>query len=172
MIIDTHCHLDDPAFADLRETLRTALTHDVWGVIAVGCDAETNAHALAAAGAAPKSVWACLGFHPDWTQLTDADLDLVAAQLAVHHSRIVGLGEVGLPWYSLEGRADAAALLARGRARLDVVAELLEHATRRGVVRDDRRVDPLEAEAGEAEGVDHRRDPRAQALALRGGRGD
>ena len=39
MIIDTHCHLDDPAFADLRETLRTALTHDVWGVIAVGCDA-------------------------------------------------------------------------------------------------------------------------------------
>src|SRR5437773_2253033 len=95
MIIDTHCHLDDPAFADLRETLRTALTHDVWGVIAVGCDAETNAHALAAAGAAPKSVWACLGFHPDWTQLTDEDLDLVAAQLAVHHSRIVGLGEVG-----------------------------------------------------------------------------
>ena len=124
MIIDTHCHLDDPAFADLRETLRTALTHDVWGVIAVGCDAETNAHALAAAGAAPKSVWACLGFHPDWTQLTDADLDLVAAQLAVHHSRIVGLGEVGLPWYSLEGRADAAALLARGRARLDRLLRL------------------------------------------------
>ena len=124
MIIDTHCHLDDPAFADLRETLRTALTHDVWGVIAVGCDAETNAHALAAAGAAPKSVWACLGFHPDWTQLTDEDLDLVAAQLAVHHSRIVGLGEVGLPWYSLEGRADAATLMARGRARLDRLLRL------------------------------------------------
>src|SRR5207244_11699105 len=124
MRIDGHGHLEGPAFADVRETLRTALAHDVWGVIAVGCDAETNAHALAAAGAAPKSVWACLGFHPDWTQLTDADLDLVAAQLAVHHSRIVGLGEVGIPWYSLDGRADAAALLASCRVRLDTMVQL------------------------------------------------
>ena len=49
MIIDSHCHLHDPAFRDLRETLSTALTHDVWGVVAVGCDPETNARALAAA---------------------------------------------------------------------------------------------------------------------------
>src|SRR5437667_10500903 len=124
MIIDSHCHLHDPAFRDLREMLVQALAHDVWGVVAVGCDAETNARTLAAAAAAPKSVWACLGFHPDWTQLTDEDLDLVAAQIAVHHSRIVGLGEVGLPWYSLEGRADAAALMARGRARLDRLLRL------------------------------------------------
>jgi len=122
MIIDSHCHFSE--FGDLRETLRTALAHGVWGVVAVGCDAETNARTLAAAAAAPKSVWACLGFHPDWTQLTDEDLDLVAAQIAVHHSRIVGLGEVGLPWYSLEGRADAAALMARGRARLDRLLRL------------------------------------------------
>ena len=31
MIIDTHCHLHDPAFADIRETLSRALAHDVWG---------------------------------------------------------------------------------------------------------------------------------------------
>src|SRR5437899_3568441 len=122
MIIDSHCHFSE--FGDLRETVRTALAHGVWGVVAVGCDAETNARTLAAAAAAPKAVWACLGFHPDWTQLTDEDLDLVAAQIAVHHSRIVGLGEVGLPWYSLEGRADAAALMARGRARLDRLLRL------------------------------------------------
>src|SRR5919198_2039023 len=119
MIIDTHCHLHDPAFANLRETLETALTHDVWGVIAVGADAETNAQTLAAAGAAPKSVWACLGFHPDWTHLTDPDLDVVEEQLRAHHSRLVGLGEVGLPWYSLADAPDAAALMTRGRARLD-----------------------------------------------------
>jgi TatD DNase family protein len=122
MIVDSHCHFSE--FGNLRETLGTALAHGVWGVVAVGCDAETNARTLAAAAAAPKSVWACLGFHPDWTQLTDEDLDLVAAQVAVHHSRIVGLGEVGLPWYSLEGRADAAALMARGRARLDRLLRL------------------------------------------------
>ena len=40
-------------------------------------------------------------------------------QLAEHHSRVVGVGEVGLPWYSLEGKADAAERASRGRARLD-----------------------------------------------------
>src|SRR2546430_1399518 len=48
MIIDSHCHLHDLAFTDLRETLRTALAHDVWGVVAVGCDASTNARTRAA----------------------------------------------------------------------------------------------------------------------------
>jgi TatD DNase family protein len=118
MIIDSHCHLHDAAFTDLRETLSTALAHDVWGVVAVGCDPETNDRTLAAATAAPKAVWACLGFHPDWPELGDGDLDVVEQQLAAHHHRIVALGEVGLPWYSLEGAADPVALLGRGRDRL------------------------------------------------------
>ena len=87
MVIDSHCHLHDRAFADLRETLRLSLTHDVWGAVAVGCDAETNAQTLAAAAAAPKSIWACLGFHPDWTRLTDEDLDRVEAQVAAQGLR-------------------------------------------------------------------------------------
>ena len=118
MIIDTHCHLHTPAFGDLRETLSTALAHDVWGVVGVGCDEQTNERTLAAAAAAPKSVWACLGFHPDWLHLTDADLDRVEQQLAGSHHRIVGLGEVGLPWYSLPDAADPAAVVIRGRQRL------------------------------------------------------
>ena len=119
MLIDSHCHLHDAAFADLRDTLKIALAHDVYGVVAVGCDATTNLRTLEAAAAAPKSVWACLGFHPDWPSLTEADLDAVEAQIAQHHPRLVAVGEVGLPWYSLEGRADAADLLTRGRAHLD-----------------------------------------------------
>lgn len=118
MVIDSHCHLHDPAFAALHETLRVSLAHDVWGVVAVGCDPETNAKTLAAAAALPKAVWACLGFHPDWAQLTDEDLERVEGQIDRHHARIVGVGEIGLPWYSLEGAADAADLMARGRARL------------------------------------------------------
>ena len=118
MIIDSHCHLHDPAFRDVREMLSTALAHDVWGVVAVGCDPATNLRTLAAAASAPKSVWACLGFHPDWTQLGAEDLERVEQQLAEHHHRIVGLGEVGLPWYSLAGADDAAALMTRGRERL------------------------------------------------------
>jgi TatD DNase family protein len=118
MIIDSHCHLHDPAFRDLREMLSTALAHDVWGVVAVGCDGETNERTLAAAATAPKSIWPCLGFHPDWPRLTDEDLERVEGQLARHHHRIVGLGEVGLPWYSLAAAPDAGALVTRGRERL------------------------------------------------------
>jgi TatD DNase family protein len=118
MLIDTHCHLHDPVFADVREALDVALAHDVWGVIAVGCDPASNAQTLAAAAVVPRAVWACLGFHPDWAHLTDADLDRVEQQVAVHHARIVALGEIGLPWYSLEGAADPPALMVRGRERL------------------------------------------------------
>ncbi|HEV8615990.1 MAG TPA: TatD family hydrolase [Methylomirabilota bacterium] len=118
MIIDSHCHVHDAAFADVRDTLKTALAHDVWGVVAVGCDAATNARTLALARTAPKAVWPCLGFHPDWS-LGNGDLEAVERQITEHHSRIVGLGEVGLPWYSLDGDSDAAGRMTQGRARLD-----------------------------------------------------
>ncbi len=124
MVIDSHCHLHDPAFAALPETLRVALAHDVWGVVAVGCDPATNAKSLAAAAVMPKAVWACLGFHPDWPQLTDEDLERVEGQINRHHPRIVGIGEIGLPWYSLEGVADPATLMTRGRARLGRLLDL------------------------------------------------
>jgi TatD DNase family protein len=119
MLIDSHCHLHDPAFGDVRDTLRTALAFDVYGVVAVGCDPATNIQTIVATTAAPRGVWGCLGFHPDWTHLTDEDLDVVEEQLRAHHPRIVGLGEVGLPWYSLADAPDAAGLMARGRERLE-----------------------------------------------------
>jgi TatD DNase family protein len=119
MVIDSHCHLHDPAFADVRETLRMALVHDVYGVVGVGCYPETNIRTLVATTAAPRGVWACLGFHPDRLELTDTDLEFVESQVQTHHTRIVALGEVGLPWYSLDGVADAAAVMAQGRARLE-----------------------------------------------------
>jgi TatD DNase family protein len=118
MLVDTHCHLHDPAFRDLQATLARALEHDVWGVVAVGCDPATNERTLEAATGHAKSVWPALGFHPEWDALTDADLERVEAQVSANHSRIVALGEVGLPWYNLERAADAATLMTRGRQRL------------------------------------------------------
>ena len=44
--------------------------------------------------------------------------------MAQHQSRLVALGEVGLPWYCLEGRADAAWLSARGRWRFGRLLDL------------------------------------------------
>jgi TatD DNase family protein len=119
MIVDSHCHLHDPAFADIRETLSRALAHDVWGVIGAGCDAATNETTLAAAAAFPKAIWACAGFHPEWTQLGGFDLEQVESQVRACHARLVALGEVGLPWYSLDKAPDPATRMAEGRARLE-----------------------------------------------------
>jgi TatD DNase family protein len=119
MIIDSHCHLHDAVYADARQTMRVALTYDVWGVVGVGCDPASNEKTLAAAAALPKAIWTCLGFHPDWKHLTDEDLDRVEGQVGEHRARIVGLGEIGLPWYSLETDPDALARRNRGKAHLD-----------------------------------------------------
>jgi len=127
MIVDTHCHLHAPAFADVRGTLSRALAHDVWGVVAVGCDAATNEATLAAAASTPKAIWASVGFHPEWPRLGGADLERVEGQVHEHHSRIVALGEVGLPWYSLEGAADTVSRMAEGRGRLERLLGLAVH---------------------------------------------
>ena len=114
MIVDSHCHLHDPAFTDLPSALGRALQCDVWGVVAVGCDPASNRKTLQSAQAFPKAVWPAIGFHPDWPQLGEVELTEVEAQLAAHHPRIVALGEVGLPWYSLDGAADGAERMRRG----------------------------------------------------------
>jgi TatD DNase family protein len=117
MIIDTHCHLHDAAFADLRGTLARASEHDVGGVVAVGCDPESNARVLDAVPGHRRLVWPALGFHPERPWLTDDDLAAVEAQVTAHHSGLVALGEVGLPWYCLEKASDAVAVMTEGRER-------------------------------------------------------
>jgi len=124
MVIDSHCHLHDPEFTDVADTLRVALTYDVWGIIAMGCDAATNTRTLEIAAQARKTVWGCLGFHPDWDHLTERDLEAVERQIAEHHPHVVALGEVGLPWYSLEDRPDAAERMTIARGRLDRLLRL------------------------------------------------
>ena len=127
MIIDSHCHLQDPVFDDVRSAVNRAVEHDVWGIVAVGCDPASNIRTLDAAAPSGKIVWPAFGFHPEWTRLTDEDLTLVEGQVAQYHSRLVALGEVGLPWYSLDGAPDPEALMMRGRHRF---ARLLELAAR------------------------------------------
>jgi TatD DNase family protein len=110
----------------LPAALARALAAGVTRVVAVGGDPATNAAVLALARSQP-AVRPALGLHPERLDLTDAALEAVEAQVEAHRAELIALGEVGLPWYGLEGRADAAALAARGRARL---ARLLALAAR------------------------------------------
>src|SRR3990170_2830649 len=94
MMIDSHCHLHEPVFRDLRGTLTRAIDHDVWGIIAVGCDPATNAKTLEVAGHHGKAIWPCLGCHPEWTSVTDTQMEEVEHQIGEHHSRLVAPAEV------------------------------------------------------------------------------
>lgn len=123
MIIDSHCHLHDPAFADVRGTVIRATEHNVWGAVAVGCDLATNERTLQAAAENSKAVWPALGFHPEW-KLTREDLDVVERQIHANHARLVAVGEVGLPWYGLGATSDPDAVRREGRERLGRLADL------------------------------------------------
>ena len=119
MIIDSHCHLYEPAYTDVRDLMSRAVLHNVWAVVGVGCDPETNTKTLELASRHSKVVWPCLGFHPEWGHLGDEALEEVEQQLCDHHAYIVALGEVGLPWYRLEGVNDPAEAKVQGRKRLE-----------------------------------------------------
>jgi TatD DNase family protein len=107
--------------------LARAAEAGVTRVVVVGGDPASNEAVVALAASRP-AVRPALGFHPERLDLGDAELDAVEAQVVAHRpAGLVALGEVGLPWYSLEGRPDAATLAARGRERL---ARLLALAAR------------------------------------------
>ncbi len=124
MIIDSHCHLQDPVFGDARNVVTRAIEHDVWGMVAVGCDPVSNIRTLEASAANGKMVWPAFGFHPEWGHLTDDDLGLVESQVAEHHARLVALGEIGLPWYGVDGAPDRASVTRRGRERFSRLLDL------------------------------------------------
>jgi len=123
MIVDSHCHLHDPAFADVRGTVIRATEHNVWGAVAVGCDHATNERTLQAAAQNGKAVWPALGFHPEW-KLTREDLEAVEQQIHARHARLVAVGEVGLPWYGLGAADDADAVRREACERLERLVDL------------------------------------------------
>ncbi|MGH7386328.1 MAG: TatD family hydrolase, partial [Candidatus Rokuibacteriota bacterium] len=106
-----------------RGTVIRATEHNVWGVVAVGCDQATNERTLQAAVENPKAVWPALGFHPEW-KLTGQDLEAVESQIRANHARLIAIGEVGLPWYGLGAVADADQVRREARERLERMTAL------------------------------------------------
>jgi TatD DNase family protein len=86
-------------------------------VVAVGGDVASN-HAVVALARAHASVLPALGCHPERLDLDPGELDALEGLLREHRRRVVAVGEVGLPWYALAGRADASSCAAAGRERL------------------------------------------------------
>jgi TatD DNase family protein len=97
-IIDSHCHLDVPAFdADRRAVLQHARDSGVRGIVVPGVTAA-GWDGLWTLCAGEADLYPALGLHPVYLDThTPVDLDRLRAWLADH--RPVAVGEIGLDFY-------------------------------------------------------------------------
>lgn len=98
MIIDSHAHLDFPAFSPDRErVLARAREQGVGAIINVGINVASSRTSLKLAKAYPD-VFVAVGFHPNEAdKMQDGDVGSLA-KLA-EDARVVAIGETGLDFY-------------------------------------------------------------------------
>lgn len=102
-VIDSHAHLNDPAFdTDRDELISTRLPQaGITASVEIGCSPDEWAPALALADKYPGFIAAVLGVHPEYAPLYSAEQ---ARQLAqqLQHPRALAVGETGLDYTCLE----------------------------------------------------------------------
>ena len=89
-LIDSHCHLDFPDFADEREAV-------IAGMLTI-CTKLANFPAILALAQSHPGIWCSVGVHPHEAEEADgiAPQRLVAETA---HPKVVGIGEAGLDYY-------------------------------------------------------------------------
>ena len=97
-LVDTHCHLDLPAFdADRAAVLARSRASGVSRIVVPGVQ-SAGWDQLQGFCAADDNLYPALGLHPVYLeQHVDADLKALESQLAEH--RPVAVGEIGLDYY-------------------------------------------------------------------------
>jgi TatD DNase family protein len=150
VLVDTHCHLADPAFeADREAVLARARLAGVGHLVAVG---ENRARSEQAAGLARRlsGVSATAGLHPHEASAWDADLASWLTQ-ALADPVVVAAGEMGLDYHydwsprdrqreafeaqmALAGEAGRPAVIHAREADDDVAAVLRNHPGTRAIL--------------------------------------
>jgi TatD DNase family protein len=100
-MIDTHCHIDDPQYAEELDAFLQAQRADgVEAILVPGVEAATTQDVLSVCAKYPGYLYPALGLHPenvkeDWRE------QLVAIQAAIAASphRLVAIGEIGLDYH-------------------------------------------------------------------------
>src|SRR5689334_437328 len=98
MLVDTHAHLMDDAFAaDLDAVLERAAAAGVATIVCVGYDLASSEAAVALAASRP-GIFATVGVHPNYLAAAPADW-LARLRGLADAPRVVGIGETGLDHY-------------------------------------------------------------------------
>ncbi|HZS03120.1 MAG TPA: TatD family hydrolase [Chloroflexota bacterium] len=98
MLVDSHAHLMDPAFAgEVDAVLERAAAAGVQTIVCVGYDLDSSRAAIALAATYPN-IFATVGVHPNYLAAAPPDWLSQVRELA-RAPRVVGIGETGLDYY-------------------------------------------------------------------------
>lgn len=99
MLIDTHCHLTDERFADIKEVLRRAALSEVEAVVIPSTNLADAKRAEILA--VQENQYSLAGIHPEEvSEVLDIDREIDELKKIITESRrVVGIGEIGLDYY-------------------------------------------------------------------------
>ena len=116
-LIDSHCHLDFPDFADdLDGVVGRARAAGVEKMITIGTRVET-AHRLAEIAETYDDVWFTVGTHPH-EAASEAARDFATMRRLASHPKCVGIGEAGLDYHYNYAPPEVAKTVFRGQIAL------------------------------------------------------
>lgn len=98
VLIDSHCHLDFPDFADEREAvIARARAAGIAGMLAI-CTKLENFGPIRALAEAHPGIWCSVGVHPHEAEGAG---EIAAERLIAEtgHPKVIGIGEAGLDFY-------------------------------------------------------------------------
>ena len=98
MLVDSHCHLDFPDFADeLDAVVHRAKSAGIGTLVTIGTKLSEAEKVIAIAERFPN-VWATVGVHPHEAAVEPGEDTARLVELA-RHPKVVGIGETGLDYY-------------------------------------------------------------------------
>jgi TatD DNase family protein len=101
MLVDSHCHLDFPEFADKLDTIFELMrANDVGRALCISVQLEDFPRVRALAEIYPH-LYASVGVHPDYENLQEPSVEELVA--LADHPKVIAIGETGLDYYRLTG---------------------------------------------------------------------
>lgn len=105
-MIDTHCHIDDPQYADgLSAFLDDQKAGGVEAMYVPGVDASSIKDVLEVCDRYPDYLFPALGLHPEnvkenWEEQLQMLKKAIDERMSTHqHSRLIAIGEIGLDYH-------------------------------------------------------------------------
>lgn len=97
MYIDTHCHLYNEYYKDLKAIIKEATSNNVKIMIVNGVDKKSNQEIMNIVNKYPN-IYGTLGYHPSEVKnIKNEDMQFIKKN--INHPKILGIGEIGLDYY-------------------------------------------------------------------------